>query len=688
MKKNINKLLKILFVLSISFTSIFNGYAVNAMETIKSLMEEENVEKVYSEEFTDETEAQEDLEKTIEALEKTKEEKAKDEIEFLYYVSKLEKASKTVPTTVEDFRENITKYVSTEVIKTPEELEIIKQEFIDSYKLLNDENNIYNVAITVESANNPVKVGTRDEIKTYETLDEALEAIKDTDLNYVEVYDETENIIGITVDEVCTGEEDCNNKKTELESNNNYINVNVSVRPIPSEVPTTEQVTLEGFSNQTFINDEAAATNYANQVKEAILEYIATNSKDTELQKINITTNSSLDNILTTNTEVVYQTTATNISGTFKTEEEAREAVVSYINELKETNNLVNVEKSLENVTVVDNFVEKVTVSTLFDSKEAAMAEFARLQANETNYTLKNAKVTGIDQITTSDSSSGSTGGTSTSSSTWGHLDIDATNKINIMDSDGKTVLETVTGEVTLTSVVVNGTTSISYKNKSYDSARGAWEFESQKRDLTIKSGDSVTIKGKISYTYNNEEYEFDFTYTGKILSQNNTCEGRGDAKGYDLSVSSINVTTDNKVIVEVATKWQLTYEKYNYTASVKVAEDKTTYNVVVPTMTKTTTDITYKLVGSYTQKGYDYQVTFPVDVMEDRYSFEAEISHKSKPATKEISVYSYYTQTLEILPKGGDVAPEEEAPKTGNNENYISLMVMALLVLIKKIVK
>ena len=90
------------------------------------------------------------------------------------------------------------------------------------------------------------------------------------------------------------------------------------------------------------------ATSYANSLKEVILEYIKNNTKDTELQKINFTTVNldNLDNILSSKMETVYQ--MTNVSGTYKNEDAARSAAINYINELKENNSLINVEKSIK----------------------------------------------------------------------------------------------------------------------------------------------------------------------------------------------------------------------------------------------------------------------------------------------------------------------------------------------------
>jgi len=693
MKKITTKLLKVLLVIVLAFTSLFNSISVQAMETVKNLMDSEGVEKVYSKEFISKEDATNSRLEKITELEELKKLKAKDNISYLYYVSELEKGKLEVPTTEEDFVETIFKYSSEDIIKTTEELESAKQTLIDSYEALEDENNIYDVIIVSED-NNPVKVDTKFETFTYNTYEDAIFAIGNKNLTPVKVYNSNKNA-NKTVNQPCNDLADCNAKKAELEANNNYISV--SVEPIASSSTSTETVTLSDFETKTFVNDVEGATKYAEELKEAISKYIADNTKDTELQKVSITVN--LDNILSSNTNTFVNEEVTNISGTYKNEDVAREAATNYINELKKSNSNINVEKTLENITITPNKVDTITVSNLFDSKEAALSHFASLQADETNnYTLENPTVTGIDQTTTSDSSSSSSGGQSTTSDTWGHLDIDATNKIKIMDSDGKTVIDTVTGSVSLSSVVVNGTKTINYSERSYDENRNAWEFMSTNRDsLNVKSGDTVTIKGTITYTYNNKENTLNFTYTGKILTQNNTCEGY--PRGYDLSISNINVTTDNKVVVEVATKYKLTYDRYNYTASVKLVENKTTSVVTVPTITKTTTNISYNLVGSYIEKGYDYEVTFPKDVMEDRYSFEAEISHKTKNATKEIDIWNYYVQTMEIVAKGGDEEEIkedntkqkvvlEEAPKTGNNINYINLLMISILVIIKKLVK
>jgi len=51
MKKITTKLLKVLLVIVLAFTSLFNSISVQAMETVKNLMDSEGVEKVYSKEF-------------------------------------------------------------------------------------------------------------------------------------------------------------------------------------------------------------------------------------------------------------------------------------------------------------------------------------------------------------------------------------------------------------------------------------------------------------------------------------------------------------------------------------------------------------------------------------------------------------------------------------------------------------
>ena len=57
MKKITTKLLKIFLVITLCFTTIFNSITVQAIETIKNLMDSNNIEKVYSAEFVSEEDA-------------------------------------------------------------------------------------------------------------------------------------------------------------------------------------------------------------------------------------------------------------------------------------------------------------------------------------------------------------------------------------------------------------------------------------------------------------------------------------------------------------------------------------------------------------------------------------------------------------------------------------------------------
>lgn len=681
MKNFATKLTKIILVISLSFTSIFNSITVQAIETIKNLMDSNNVEKIYSADFNTEEEATNIREQEIINQETIKKELSKEGISYLYYVSQLEQFKKTVPTSKEDFKEIITEYESSKVIKTLEELKQNENTLIENYESLNDEHNIYTVTITLES-NNPVKVDTKFNREKYETLEEAVNATKGTDLEITKEYDEEDNVT-ITVNEACANQAECNQKIKDLENNENYTNVSVTIKK--TESSNEETFSLEGFETKTFVNNEEEATTYANSLKSAILEYIKTNTKDTELQKINFTTVNldNLDNILSSKTETVYQTT--NVSGTYKNEEAARLAAINYINELKETNSQIDVEKSKENITINPNKVETVNVEELFEYRDDALEYFNNLTSNE--YTYKNPTITAVEVSNEDNNNNSGNNNPTITNKTWMHLDIDSTSTIILIDKDGN-YIDTVEGNILITNAVLNNTKTLTYPTKPYyDANRKALEFRSGDSRNLVKDGDQLKLQGTISYTYNKQTKTVPFSYTGQILSKNNLC--KMPSYGYDMSISGITIDTDDNAIVEISKKYKLSYDKYNYTASINLATNQTTYTVTNPTITKNTTDISYNLDGSYEEKGYDYIVNFPEDIMEDRYSFKAEISHLSKEATKEIDNWKFYIQTMEIKDKGGDEDnKQEQPPKTGNETNYSNLFLLAVLLLIKKIVK
>lgn len=684
MKNFATKLIKIILVIALSFTSIFNSITVQASETIKNLMDSNNVEKIYSADFNTEEEATNIREQEIINQEKIKKELSKEGISYLYYVSPLEQFKKTVPTSKEDFKEIITEYESSKIMKTLEELKQNENTLIENYESLNDEHNIYTVTITLES-NNPIKVDTKFNSVKYETLEEAVNATKGTDLEITKEYDAEDNI-SITVNEACTNQAECEQKIKDLKNNENYTNVSVTIKK--SENSTEETISLEGFETKTFVNNEEEATTYANSLKSAILEYIKNNTKDTELQKINFTTVNldNLDNILSSKTETVYQTT--NVSGTYKNEEAARLAAINYINKLKETNSQIDVEKSKENITITPNKIDTINVEELFEYRDDALEYFNSLSSNE--YTYKNPIITAVEVSNEDNNNNGGNNTPTITNKTWMHLDIDSTSTIILIDKDGN-YIDTVEGDILITKAVLNDSKTLSYPTEPYyDTNRKSWEFRSGDYRNLVKDGDQLKLEGTISYTYNKQTKTVSFSYAGQILSANNLC--KMPSYGYDMSISGITVDTDDNAIVEVSKKYKLSYDKYNYTAKINLATNKTTYTVTNPTITKNTTNVSCNLEGNYEEKGYDYIVNFPEDVMEDRYNFKAEISHLSKPETKEIDNWKFYIQTMEITEKGGDEDnnnnKQEEAPKTGNETNYSNLLLLAILVLIRKFAK
>ena len=311
MKKIATKLFKILLVITLCFTSIFNSVTVSAMETIKSLMDSNNVEKVYSTEFMSETDANTARDIELAKQEDIKNNKKENGISYLYYVSKIEKDVKTIPTTSEDFIETIIEYSSNDEIKNEEELKIKEQELIDSYESLNDENNIYSVSI-IEEFNNPVKVGTKFNPVTYNTLEEAVKAIENKDLTPIKVENEEDNQ-NIEVDYDCASKIDCENKLNEINNKEDNININVEIVK-NSSTPTNENITIPGFETKSFDN-ELEAEKYANELKNEILKYIADNEIENDSQKIVVNTVEldNLDNILSSKTETIYN--LTNVSG-------------------------------------------------------------------------------------------------------------------------------------------------------------------------------------------------------------------------------------------------------------------------------------------------------------------------------------------------------------------------------------
>ena len=681
MKKITTKLLKIFLVITLCFTTIFNSITVQAIETIKNLMDSNNIEKVYSAEFVSEEDAINARNDEISKHDEIKTNKSKEGISYLYYVSKIEKNTKTVPTTEEDFTENIIEYSSEDIIKTKEELKLKEQTLIDSYEQLNDENNIYHVSITSEF-NNPVKVGTKFNPVTYDTLEEAVKAIGNKNLTPIKVENEEDNQ-NMEVNENCTNKTECENKLKEIKDNENNINVSLTVKK-NSSTPIEENVTIPGFETKSFDN-ATEANEYANNLKNKILKYIADTEKETDSQKIVVDTVSldNLDNILTSKTETIYN--LTNVSGTYKDEEKARQAAINYINELKENNSKIDVEKSKENITINSNKVETVNIDELFEYRDDALEYFNNLTSNE--YTYKNPVITAIEVSNDNNNNNGGNNTPNITNKTWWHLDIDSTSTIILIDKDGN-YIDTVDGDVLITKASLNNTKSLSYPTEPYyDTNRNSWEFRSGDSMNLVKDGDQLKLEGTISYIYNGQTKTVPFSYAGQILSANNLC--KMPSYGYDMSISGITVDTDDNAIVEVSKKYKLSYDKYNYTAKINLASDKTTYTVTHPTITKTTTNYSYKLVGNYTVKGYDYTVEYPEDIMEDRYSFDAIISHNQKPATKEVDFYQYYVQTMEITEKGGDddnKETQEQPPKTGNTTNYINIIIMGLLVAIKKL--
>lgn len=284
----------------------------------------------------------------------------------------------------------------------------------------------------------------------------------------------------------------------------------------------------------------------------------------------------------------------TSINETFDTEEEAENKATEYENQgYTVTNKTIT-----ENQTLINKDTKEIT-DEIYMSEEAANARISELENQGWTTVSKSIEKMTSEEISTTnvieqiiDENHTLDNGTYT----YGHFDISSTNSVSVRNEDG--TYTTVTGNITLSSVALNGNTVSMASQATTDPGRQTLEFMSTNRHMSFGNNSVAAITGTLTYTVNGQTYSLDINVDTILNEGYNICKGywghsgnSGGTRGFDLEFSEIKVQ-DGKVIVDVST-----VEAYKLNASLEKPNYKYTYTLTADITNETTTP-------KYTVKG------------------------------------------------------------------------------------
>lgn len=208
----------------------------------------------------------------------------------------------------------------------------------------------------------------------------------------------------------------------------------------------------------------------------------------------------------------------------------------------------------------------------------------------------------------------------------YGHFDVTLITITSFAKIDAEGNKTTVTGTITISSVKINDT-SVAMSGLSKDPNNGLYEYTSIERNrLDVTNKSLVEITGNVIYNGKS----LPFTVKGYLSESQNVCDGKGNAKGYDLKFESVTIV-NNKVYVD-----SNIVEQYKVSGDIKKETYKTVYtvdssitNMVEERVPVNKTQMSYKIYKQTYSKSYTIDGTVQTPTKDYKVSGEYKIPTK-----------------------------------------------------------
>lgn len=442
--------------------------------------------------------------------------------------------------------------------------------------------------------------------------------------------------------------EEAENLKEELEVDNHDKKVTVVIKSYQVDSGKDDVLNIE----KTF-NSEEEANAYIESLKEQ--GYEITDSQITE----------------NTKTEV------RNLEAVFDTKEEAEKAlkdfeekyndvtgeVIQVRNEDKDTKETTtgtvkfdniedalkekeNLEKETDTYIVTATIREEKTIektettisSEQFKTQEEALAYIEELKNKGYDVSDLEVKLVSFEESIWKDEEGVvvDPGETDSETFNYGHFDVTLLTSFTKIDAEGNE--STVKGTVAVDSVNISGK-DVNMTGPSKDPNSGLIEYTSVSRNgLNVTNKSLVKITGTVTY----DGKTLPFTVEGYLSESQNVCEGRGNAKGFDLEFKKITII-NNKVLVDTNL-----INMYQVIGTAIQNEEIIEYYVDTETITKGY-DYKVSATGGETVKDGTYELTGVAskDIYETKYALDVTTENKKYEYTPEIITIDQYGLTV-----------------------------------------